>query len=129
MVDVDRFFELLTEVCEELPDEFFDELHRGVLLDEGIKYSPYAENGDLVIMGQYHSSMYGNQVIIYYGSFERLYSHLDEEALKQKIREVVRHEFRHHLEFRGGIHGHDSLEHEDAVNLRRYLRNRESRKV
>ena len=53
----------------------------------------------------------------------------EEEALKQKIREVVRHEFRHHLEFRGGMHGTDSLEHEDAVNLRRYLRNRESRKV
>ena len=48
MVDIDRFYEMLNEVCEELPDDFFRELHYGVQLSEEYKLSPYAENGDLV---------------------------------------------------------------------------------
>ena len=48
---------------------------------------------------------------------------MSEEELKEKLQEVVRHEFRHHMEFRGGIHGADSLEREDAISLRMYLRN------
>ena len=122
MVDIDRFFELLTEVCEELPDEFFRELHQGVLLSENIKISPYARSDDLYIMGEYRRAYYGNQITIYYGSFARAYAHLDEEALKGKLRDTVRHEFRHHMEHLSGMYGADSLEREDQIQMRRYLR-------
>lgn len=122
MVDIDRFFEMLTEVCEELPDEFFRELHQGVLLEEALKISPHARAEDLYIMGEYRRAYYGNQITIYYGSFERAYSHLDEEALKDRLRETVRHEFRHHMEHLSGMYGADSLEREDRIQMRRYLR-------
>ena len=55
MIDIDDFFDLLTEVCDELPDEFFRELHQGVVLSEETKISPYARDDDLVIMGEYRA--------------------------------------------------------------------------
>ena len=123
MIDIDEFFEILTEVCDELPDEFFRNLHYGVLLSESTKISPHARSNDLVIMGEYHRSNYGNQITVYYGSFARTFPNADREFIKDKLREVVRHEFRHHMENLGGMHGVDSLEYEDKVNLRTYLRN------
>lgn len=125
MVDIDTFFELLTEVCDELPDDFFKELHRGVVLSEDLRISPYAKDDDLIILGEYHRSYYGNQISIYYGSFERLFSYMNEEELKVKLREVIRHEFRHHLENLAGIYGKESLEYEDKVELRKYLRSKD----
>jgi hypothetical protein len=37
MIDIDEFHELLNEVCDELPEDFFRELHQGVILEEGVK--------------------------------------------------------------------------------------------
>lgn len=122
MTDIDRFFEILEKVCDELPDEFFRELHYGVQLSEETKISPHAKNNDLIIMGEYHRSHYGNRIVIYYGSFARMMPGADEEAIEVRLREVVRHEFRHHMENLGGMYGRDSLEHEDKEELRRYLR-------
>ena len=122
MIDIDEFFEILTEVCDELPDGMFRELHHGVILEEGVKLSPHARNNDLIIMGEYIKSRYGNKIEIYYGSFARSYPFQDREFVKDRLREVVRHEFRHHMENLGGMHGVDSLEHEDKINLRKYLR-------
>ena len=121
MVDINRFFEILTDVCDELPDEFFHDLHHSVVLDEGLKISPYATSEDLVIMGEYQRLHIGNRIVIYYGSFVRTCPDLSEEQLKDRIREVVRHEFRHHMEFRAGAHGVDSLEREDYLQLKEYL--------
>ncbi|MBR2539834.1 MAG: metallopeptidase family protein [Mogibacterium sp.] len=122
MIDIDEFFEILIEVCDELPDEMFNDLHHGVVLEEGVKYSPHARNKDLVIMGEYTRSGLGNKISIYYGSFAHLYSGDNREQLKNRLRDVVRHEFRHHMEHLGGMYGRDSLEYEDKVNLRKYLR-------
>ena len=123
MLTADEFFEILQEVCDELPDMFFRELHQGVVLSEAVKYSPYAKNNDLYIMGEYRRSYFGNQIVIYYGSFMKLYGMLDRQQLKDRLRHTVRHEFRHHLEHLSGVYGTKSLEYEDEVNLRRYLRN------
>ena len=119
MVDIDRFYEMLNEVCEELPDDFFRELHYGVHLSEEYKPSPYAKNDDLVIMGEYSRSKQGNKITIYYGSFVRTCSWMSEEQLKDKLRETVRHEFRHHMENLAGMYGADSLEHEDIEELKK----------
>ena len=118
MVDIDRFYEMLNEVCEELPDDFFRDLHYGVHLSEAYKPSPYAENGDLVIMGEYNRSIHGNKIVIYYGSFARTCGWMTEDQLKDRLREIVRHEFRHHMENLAGIYGADSLEHEDIEELK-----------
>ena len=125
MVDIDRFCELLEEVCDELPDEMFKDLHQGIVVSEDVKISPYAKNDDLIILGEYRRAKYGNQITIYYGSFEKNFSYGDEEFIKNKLREVVRHEFRHHMENLSGIYGRESLEYEDAVEIQEY-RNRNS---
>ncbi len=121
MIDIEEFHEILGEVCDELPDDFFRELHQGVVLEEGINISPHAKNDDLIILGEYRRGRYGNQVAIFYGSFERSFPTGDREFIKNKLREVVRHEFRHHMENLSGMYGKDSLEYEDKVNLSEYL--------
>lgn len=121
MIDIDEFYELLREVCDELPEDFFRDLHQGVALSEEVRISPHARNNDLIVMGEYKRSRYGNQIVIYYGSFARTCSYMDREALKERLRGVVRHEFRHHMENLGGMYGRDSLEYEDKVELRKYL--------
>lgn len=120
MISLDEFYDLLDEVCEELPDEFFKDLHQGVVVSEEVKISPHARADDLIIMGEYHRSRYGNSITIYYGSFERSFPNASREFLKNKLREVVRHEFRHHMENLSGIYGRESLEYEDEVELREY---------
>ena len=127
MVDIDRFYEMLDEVCAELPDDFFRDLHYGVQLSEEFKLSPYAENGDLVIMGEYNRSRQGNKITIYYGSFERMCGWMTEDQLRERLRGVVRHEFRHHLENLAGVYGADSLEHEDKEELKDILYARRDR--
>lgn len=121
MIGIDEFTELVEEACEELPEEFFVDLHQGVIVSEDLKISPHARNNDLIILGEYRRSRYGNQITIYYGSFARSFSFQDVEFLRNKIREVVRHEFRHHMENRSGMYGKDSLEYEDKVELDQYL--------
>ena len=120
MVDIDRFYELLDEVCAELPDEFFKDLHQGVVVSEEEKISPYARADDLIIMGEYRRARYGNQITIYYGSFLKSYPFASEDFIRTRLREVVRHEFRHHMENLSGIYGRESLEYEDEVELRKY---------
>jgi len=127
MTDIDRFYELLQEVCDELPDDFFRELHYGVQLSEEYRPSPYAENGDLVIMGEYTRSRQGNRITIFYGSFARTCGWMSEDQLKDKLRDVVRHEFRHHMENLAGMYGADSLEHEEKEELKDILYARTSR--
>jgi len=121
MIDMDSFYDMLTEVCEELPEEFFRELHHGVQLSEECKFSPYAENGDMIIMGEYRRSNLGNKITIYYGSFECSCGWMSEDELRQRLREVVRHEFRHHLENLSGMYGADSLEREDQEELKKII--------
>lgn len=120
MIDIDEFYDLLDEVCEELPDEFFKDLHQGIVVSEETKISPHAKADDLLILGEYHRSRYGNGITIYYGSFEKSFGYADRDALKERLRAVVRHEFRHHMENLSGIYGRESLEYEDEVELAEY---------
>ena len=43
---------------------------------------------------------------------------MTDEQLKDKLREIVRHEFRHHMENLAGMYGADSLEHEDREEIK-----------
>lgn len=114
----------MTEECDKLPDDFFKDLHGGVIMSDKLRISPHARNNDLIIAGEYSRSSKGNQITLYYESFIRMYPGLSEDELRIKIREVIRHEFRHHLENLAGMHGADSLEREDEIQIRNYLQNR-----
>lgn len=119
MIDIDRFEVILDDIAGELPAEFYRELNGGILLLPEAKISPYAVGDDLYIMGEYiYSSSMGRLIKIYYGSFEKAYSHFSESALTEQIREVLYHEFTHHME---SLAGEKGLEVKDEAQLRRYL--------
>lgn len=118
-VSLDRFREIVSEEMDELPQEFFKELNNGVVVQEGAKIHPKDAGNDLYIMGEYHRSYSaGRGITLYYGSFLRMLRGADDEAFRRKIREVLRHEFRHHLE---GLSGLRDLEIEDEAFLKKYL--------
>ena len=53
---------------------------------------------------QYHL---GRFIVIYYGSFAQVYGHLPKEDLAKRLRKVLLHEFRHHLESLAGERDRD----------------------
>lgn len=108
--------DILDRLAEELPPEFYRDLSGGILLVPEEKISPYGD--DLRIMGEYIRSPMGRMIKIYYGSFETMYSWMDEEELTEQLREVLRHEFTHHIESLAGERG---LEIKDEQQIREYL--------
>lgn len=104
MISIDRFTEILDELAEELPPVFFEELNGGIVVDPGRPLHPEARHSDLYVMGEYRSDpAMGHYIVLYYGSFRRVHGGLDEAALREEMRCVLRHEFRHHVEGRAGV--------------------------
>ena len=128
MIDRDEFNFILSDLIDELPQAFFRELHGGIIVSDSAPESEYSIDNDLFVFGQYRVNNLGRQVVIYKGSFDRFYSHLSEDALKEKLRETLRHEFRHHMEFLSGIHNSSSLEAEDKREIQAYLEGHFARK-
>lgn len=96
---IDEVQETLEEICESIPAYAFDHLNGGIILSEEKKYHAEARNDDLLIMGEYQRSILGNMIKIYYGSFMEMYRFSSKDRLKEKLEEVLLHEFTHHLEF------------------------------
>lgn len=96
---IDEVQEILEEICESIPSYAYEHLNGGIILTEESKYHEEAYAEDLVIMGEYQRSMLGNMIKIYYGSFMDMYRFSSRETLREKLEEVLLHEFTHHLEF------------------------------
>ena len=96
---IDEVEEMLEEICESIPSYAYEHLNGGIILTEEAKYHEEAYAEDLVIMGEYQRSMLGNMIKIYYGSFMDMYRFSSRETLREKLEEVLLHEFTHHLEF------------------------------
>lgn len=118
MVLLEEFEEIVDEIVSTLPEDFFRELNGGVIVREQEKIHPAAVDNDLFVMGEYHLDRYlGRFVVLYYGSFAQCFGYLSEDGLRERIRKVILHEFRHHLE---SLAGERDLEIEDAVQLAEY---------
>lgn len=122
MLDMDTFRDLVADLLDELPLEFFRELSGGVIVSEECMIPDYAKANDITTMGTYAVYQGGKQITIYKGSFDKVYPRATEEEMKGILRGVIRHEFRHHLEFLGGIRNSKSLEAEDERERLAYLR-------
>lgn len=96
---IDEVEEILENICESIPSYAFDHLNGGIILSEDKKYHEESRADDLLIMGEYQRSILGNMIKIYYGSFMEMYRYSSRERLKEKLEEVLLHEFTHHLEF------------------------------
>ena len=122
MISIERFNEIVEEELKLLPDYVFEELNGGVVVDEKVNLHPKRLADDLYIMGTYSTSpVMGKQIVIYYGSFTKTMPYADEETLRLKIRDTLRHEFRHHMETRAGFFGKGTLIDEDKQEMDRYF--------
>ena len=99
----DEFVEIAREETALLPSYVFEELDGGVVADPNVYLHPGRLSDDLYVMGTYSQGIYGSQIVLYYGSFQATMPFASTEQMRKKIRETVRHEFRHHLETRAGI--------------------------
>jgi hypothetical protein len=116
---IDEMQELLDGLAEELPPIFYEELNGGILLLPEAHRSQYARADDLWTLGEYrHSHTMGRYIVIFYGSFMKLFGHYSKERMTTELRKTLRHEFRHHME---SLAGEDGLEKEDAVYIAKYL--------
>lgn len=124
MISIDEMREMLGELLDELPEAFFEELNGGVCLLEEAKRDPAAREDDLYILGEYCEGPLGRSIVLYYGSFARLFGRLGPLQLRRELRKTVRHEFRHHIE---ALAGEDALDREDEAQFGDYLRRHAAR--
>ena len=124
MLCLSEYRKIVSELLDELPEEFFRELSGGVIVSRAAPVPDYARGDELFTLGLYKVFSGVRQIILYKGSFDRVYPEADAEQAKALLRGVLRHEFRHHLEFLSGIHDATSLEAEDERKKRAYLARR-----
>ena len=121
MITTEQYNTIITELLDELPEEFFRELSGGVIVSEASVIPDYAQGNDLYTMGQYQIYSGIRQIVLFRGSFNRAHPNVDLFEAKELLRGILRHEFRHHLEFLAGIHDSSSLEAEDERMKWEYL--------
>lgn len=119
MISFEEVRDILDTVIESLPPEIFQRLNGGVILREDTVRHPESVGDDLFILGNYNyqPAGLGRFILIYYGSFVRLYGNSPRRVQQRKLREVLCHELVHHLESLAGERG---LELEDARNMQIY---------
>ena len=121
MITTEQYNHIITELLDELPEEFFRELSGGVIVSEAMVIPDYAQGNDLYTMGQYQIYSGIRQIVMFHGSFNSAHPNVDLFEAKNLLRGILRHEFRHHLEFLAGIHNSSSLEAEDERMKWEYL--------
>ena len=121
MISTEEYKAIISDLMDELPEEFFRELTGGVIMSEALVIPDYARDNDLYTLGQYQVCYGLRQIVMLKGSFDRLYPQADMAQAREILRGVLRHEFRHHIEFLGGIHNSSSLEAEDERKKQEYL--------
>ena len=121
MIRMEEYKRIVSELLDELPEEFFRELSGGVIVSNALVIPDYAQENDLYTLGLYKVFSGVRQIIMFKGSFDRAYPQTDEDEARSILRGVLRHEFRHHLEFLSGIHDSSSLEAKDKREKLAYL--------
>ncbi len=121
MIGSVEYERIVSELLDELPEEFFRELSGGVIVSDAAPVPDYARADDIFTMGQYQITGGMRQIVLYRGSFNRAYPRVNPATARSLLRGVLRHEFRHHLEFLAGIHNSSSLEAEDEQEKQAYL--------
>ena len=121
MISTEEYKTIVSDLMDELPEAFFRELTGGVILSEALVIPDYAKGNDLYTLGQYQVCYGLRQIVMFKGSFDRVYQQAGVPEARNILRGVLRHEFRHHIEFLGGIHNSSSLEAEDERNKQAYI--------
>lgn len=95
---------MLERIIDSTPAELMDGLSGGVILSEDFKLHPKSlPYRPLYVMGEYHNEFTGRFIVIYYGSFNRVFGYLNNSEFYEKLRHTFAHELRHHLELLSGV--------------------------
>ena len=121
MISIEEYRQIISELMDELPGEFFRELSGGVIVSEALVIPDYARGNDLYTLGQYQVFSGMRQITMFKGSFDQVYPQANAAEARIILRGILRHEFRHHLESLGGVHNSSSLEAEDELKKQEYL--------
>ena len=121
MIGMEEYRGIVSELMDELPEEFFRDLTGGVIVSKALVIPDYAREDDLFTLGQYQVYAGVRQIVLFKGSFDRLYPLAGPTEAREILRGVLRHEFRHHMEYLGGIHNSSSLEAQDEREKQAYL--------
>lgn len=115
---IEEVHEILDEIAEEIPEDFFEQLNEGIILLPEYKIHPESREIDrLYIMGEYSRSITGRHITIYYGSFKKVHDGVSMRTLRNKLKDTLLHEFTHHLESLAGERG---LEIKDSQDIQKY---------
>ena len=121
MISIEEYRTIISELMDELPEEFYKGLSGGVIVSEAMVIPDYARNNDLYTMGHYQVSSGIRQIVMFKGSFDLAYPQADAIEARGILRGILRHEFRHHLESMGHIRNSSSLEAQDEREKESYL--------
>lgn len=123
MISFEEVGLMLDDIAAELPEQLFEGVNGGVSLLPEAKLHPQSRRNDkLYILGEYNCNhTLGKYIVIYYGSFVEVYASLSRENQKEKLKQILCHEFTHHFEIMAGEKG---LEIKDADDLHKYLHDR-----
>ncbi len=118
-LSIEEMQDILDELAEEFPPEFYHNLEGGIVLLRRAKRG--AEDG-LFVLGEYiRGGGLGRHIAIYYGSFLRVHGGLSRSRMKAQLRETLKHEFTHHFESLAGVR---NLEVQDERELEEYRERR-----
>ena len=123
ILSFDEAGDLLDQMAEEFPEEFYRDLNGGISLLPEAKKDP--EGGDVYIMGEYCSDMMGKYINLYYGSFaeQAKWERWTREDWEEELYTTLAHEFTHHVE---GLAGERGLEIKDELEMEQYRQERKS---
>lgn len=115
-MDIDAFTERLDRMMDRVPPALLQDLDGGVSVSE----DEHRRRGDppgVYILGEYITDPHlGCLIVMYHGSFRRLFAGEAEAVWEKEMWDTLRHEIRHHVE---GMAGVSDLDIEDLGELER----------
>ena len=81
----DDYNRIISELMDELPQDFFRKLNGGVIVSDSVMVPDYAKADDLYAMGQYLVYSGIRQIVMYKGSFDRVYPNAMQTAMKPGV--------------------------------------------
>ncbi len=118
-MDFDTFADLAERIADEVPPALFEGLSGGLLVEKKSCRRSDDPPG-VYLLGEYITEEYlGPLIVVYYGSFRRLFEGRADSEWEAELRETILHELRHHLEARAGVR---DLEREDVEELQHLWR-------
>lgn len=124
MLTFNQAGDLLDQMAERFPPEFYRDLNGGIsLLPEALP-DPDFPPGEMYILGEYRNDMMGRYINLYYGSFAALAQQEDwtDAVWEEELYTTLTHEFTHHIE---GLAGERGLEIQDTLDLEEYRAERD----